>query len=110
MRLLFINWAYETHGSAQDLYHYTRVARALGHDVALYGQPDPRSVFNYTLNVNAADAVVFIFEFTTRLTYGEKMAFCRRFWGASVRSAYRLRISTARSSPDRCEMAKMARS
>jgi hypothetical protein len=77
MRLVFVNWAYESHGSAQDLFHYVRVARQLGHEVTLYGKPDPASAFNYSLEVGRADAVVFIFEFTTRLTHGEKMGFCR---------------------------------
>ena len=52
-----------------------RVARQLGHEVTLYGKPDPASAFNYSLEVGRADAVVFIFEFTTRLTHGEKMGF-----------------------------------
>ncbi len=67
MRLLFVNWAFENHGSAQDLYHYARVARMLGHEVALYGPPDPASPFNYSLDVEAAEAVIFIFEFSTWL-------------------------------------------
>jgi hypothetical protein len=35
--------------------------------------PNSRSAFNYSLDVSSADAVVFIFEFTTRLEYGEKL-------------------------------------
>ncbi|HKB00795.1 MAG TPA: glycosyltransferase [Gemmataceae bacterium] len=71
MRLLFVNWAYETHGSAQDLYHYARVAREMGHEVALYGPPAPRSAFASSLDVSAADAVVFVFEFTTYIDRGD---------------------------------------
>ena len=71
MRLLFVNWAYEDHGSAQDLYHYVRVARELGHEVALYGPPAPGSAFNYSLEVSSADAVVFVFEFTTYIDRGD---------------------------------------
>ncbi len=77
MRLMFVNWAFETHGSAQDIYNYTRVARNGGHEVALYGRPVPGSAFNYSLDVTAADAVVFIFEFTTRLDCSEKMGLLR---------------------------------
>jgi hypothetical protein len=77
MRLLFINWAFENHGSAQDLYHYSRVARSLGHEVALYGRPHHSSPFSYTVDVGAADALVFIFEFTTHLQYGDRLDLVR---------------------------------
>jgi hypothetical protein len=65
MRLVFFNWAAETHGSAQDLYNYTHVARTLGHEVVLYGPPNPASPFTYAKDIGFADAVIFIFEFTT---------------------------------------------
>lgn len=77
MRLMFVNWAYDNHGSAQDLYNYTRVARALGHEVALYGPADPNSAFNYSLDIESADAIIFIFEFTTRLAHAERIGFTR---------------------------------
>jgi hypothetical protein len=77
MRLLFVNWAYDNHGSAQDLYRYSRVAQAMGHEVTLYGLPDPASLFNYSLEVGSADAVIFIHESTTRLMHGEAMGLCR---------------------------------
>jgi hypothetical protein len=77
MRLMFVNWAFENHGSAQDLYNYARVAQVLGHEVALYGPQRAGSAFNYSLDVGAADAVVFIFEFTTHLEYGEKFGLLR---------------------------------
>jgi hypothetical protein len=67
MRLMFVNWAFENHGSAQDIYNYTQVARALGHDVALYGPPNRESAFHYSLDLRAADAVIFIFEFSAWL-------------------------------------------
>jgi hypothetical protein len=77
MRLLFVNWAYDNHGSAVDLYQYTQIARTLGHEVTLYGVPNLASAFNYSLDVASVDAIVFIFEFTTRLEHGEAMGFCR---------------------------------
>jgi hypothetical protein len=77
MRFLFVNWAYENHGSAQDLYNYVQIARTLGHEVALYGPPNGKSPFNYSLDIDSANAVIFIFEFTTRLEYAEKMGFLR---------------------------------
>jgi len=77
MRFLFVNWAFENHGSAQDIHNYAQVAKALGHEVVLYGPPNPASAFPYSLDVRPTDAVIFIFEFTTRLDYGEKMALLR---------------------------------
>jgi len=77
MRLLFVNWAFENHGSAQDLYNYTQAARALGHEVALYGPPNALSPFTYTLDIGSADSVVFIFEFTTHLQYGDLLDLVR---------------------------------
>jgi Glycosyl transferases group 1 len=77
MRLVFVNWAHETHGSAQDIHNYTQVARALGHEVVLYGPSRAGSAFNYSMDVGSADAVVFIFEFTTRLEQSEKLSFLR---------------------------------
>src|SRR5919108_87153 len=77
MRFLFVNWAFENHGSAQDIHNYAQVARALGHEVVLYGPPNPASAFPYSLDVRPTDAVIFIFEFTTRLDYGEKMGLLR---------------------------------
>lgn len=77
MRFVFVNWAHDTHGSAQDLRNYSRVGRALGHDVALYGPPNPVSPFNYSLDVGPDDALVFIFEFTTNLEQSERLSFLR---------------------------------
>ncbi len=77
MRFLFVNWAFENHGSAQDLYNYTRVARSLGHEIALYGPANPSSPFTYTLDVSSADSVVFIFEFTTHLQHGDLLDLVR---------------------------------
>jgi hypothetical protein len=74
VRLLFVNWAFAHHGSAQDIHNYSAVAGGLGHEVALYGAPNGRSPFNYSLDVGSADAVVFIFEFTT---YLENLDFVR---------------------------------
>ena len=77
MRLLFVHHVIEDRGSAQDMFHYAQVARALGHEVALYGPPDPRSAFTYSLDVGAADAVIFIFEWTTRLQSGDDLDLAR---------------------------------
>src|SRR5947207_15664238 len=77
VRLVFVNWAFENHGSAQDLHNYTQVARALGHDVVLYGPPGAATPFCHSPDVGAADAVVFVFEFTTYLQYGDRLDLAR---------------------------------
>jgi hypothetical protein len=77
MRLILVNWAYENHGSAQDIHNYTQVARALGHEVVLYGPPNPTFAFNYSLEISSADAVIFIFEWTTTLQYGNQLDLAR---------------------------------
>jgi hypothetical protein len=77
VRLVFVNWTFENHGSAQDLHNYTQVARALGHEVVLYGPPRAAPPFAYSLDVGAGDAVVFVFEFTTYLQYGGRLDLVR---------------------------------
>src|SRR5215203_3964554 len=70
MRLMFIHHVWEDRGSAQDMFHYARVAASLGHEVVLFGAPGRPSVFNYTTDLSSVDAAVFVFEFTTELQYG----------------------------------------
>ena len=77
MRLVFVNWAFENHGSAQDLYNYSHVARALGNEVVLYGPANAASPFTCDLDFDSADAVIFIFEFTTHLQYGDALDLVR---------------------------------
>jgi hypothetical protein len=77
MRLMFVHWLYEDRGSAQDVYNYAIAARALGHEVALCGPPKPNSPFNYSMDVESADAVIFIFEWTTDLQFGDRLDWLR---------------------------------
>src|SRR5262245_46595304 len=77
MRLLFIHHVLEDRGSAQDVFHYVRVAKALGHEVVLFGAPGRPSPFKYTMDVSSVDAAIFIFEFTTELQYGDLLAWAR---------------------------------
>ena len=77
MRLVFVHYVIEDRGSAQDMYNYAQVARALGHEVALYGPPNAGSAFNYSMDVASADAVIFIFEWTTALQHGDNLDFVR---------------------------------
>jgi hypothetical protein len=67
MKLVFFNWAFEDHGSAQDLYQYARVADEMGHEVVVYGRGNGDSAFKYSVDLDGADAAIFIFEYSTYL-------------------------------------------
>ncbi len=67
MRLMFVYWAFEDQGSGLVIQGYSEAARALGHEVVVYGRPNPKIPLNYSVDVGSADAVVFIFEWTTDL-------------------------------------------
>src|SRR5262249_26155429 len=77
MRLMIVHHVLEDRGSPQDMYHYPEAAKALGHEVALYGPPQATSAFNYSLELDAADAVIFICEWTTALQYGNNLDLVR---------------------------------
>jgi glycosyltransferase involved in cell wall biosynthesis len=82
MRLLFVYWAFEDQGSGLVIQGYTEAARALGHEVAVYGcwrlgRDNPRIPLNYSLDVASADAAVFIFEWTTALKPGDRLDLLR---------------------------------
>jgi hypothetical protein len=74
MRLIFVHYVLENRGSAQDMFHYARVAESMGHEVVLFGSPKKASAFRYTTDVSSADAAIFIFEWTTQLQYGDLLA------------------------------------
>jgi hypothetical protein len=77
MRLMFVYWAFEDQGSGLVIQGYSEAARALGHEVAVYGRPNPKIPLNYSLDVESADAIVFIFEWTTRLIGGDELDLLR---------------------------------
>src|SRR5690348_3075338 len=77
MRLLFIHHVLEDRGSAQDVFHYSRIAKTLGHEVVLFGAPGKPTAFNYTTDVSDGDAAVFIFEWTTQLQYGDLLTWAK---------------------------------
>jgi hypothetical protein len=82
MKLLFVYWAFEDQGSGLVIQGYTEAARALGHEVSVYGRwidgkPNPNIPLNYSLNIDSADAVVFIFEWTTELKPGDHLDLAR---------------------------------
>ena len=41
MKLAFVYWGYENAGSMLDLRGYARVAREMGHEMTVYGPPNP---------------------------------------------------------------------
>ena len=82
MKLMFVYWAMEDQGSGLVIQGYTEAARALGHDVSVYGRWIPGKVnpvipLDYSLDLDSADAVVFIFEWTTQLKPGDQLDITR---------------------------------
>jgi hypothetical protein len=77
MRLMFVYWAFENQGSGLVIQGYSEAARALGHEVAVYGRPNPKIPLNYSLDVESADAIVFVFEWTTQLMAGDSLDLLR---------------------------------
>jgi hypothetical protein len=77
MRLVFVHHVIADRGSAQDMFNYAQVAEALGHEVVLYGRPGSNDAFKYSREVRPADAVIFIFEWTTELQFGDHLDLLR---------------------------------
>lgn len=73
MRLMFVYYIMKDAGSAQDIHHYSDAARELGHEIVLYGPPENDSGFRCSRDVDWADALVFIFEWTQQLRYGDPL-------------------------------------
>jgi hypothetical protein len=74
---MFVYYLMNDAGSAQDILHYSRAAEALGHEVVLYAPPGANPSLQCSLDIDAADAVIFIFEWTTQLRYGDALDFVR---------------------------------
>src|SRR5262249_12385314 len=77
MRIMFVYWAFEDQGSGLLIDGYTRAATGMGHEVVVYGRPIPNIPLNYSMDVESADALVFIFEWTTDLLRGDNLDFVR---------------------------------
>lgn len=82
MKLMFVYWAMEDQGSGLVIQGYTEAARALGHEVSVYGRWIPGKVnpvipLEYSLDIESADAVLFIFEWTTQLKPGDQLDLAR---------------------------------
>jgi glycosyltransferase involved in cell wall biosynthesis len=77
MKLLFVYWGYENAGSMLDLRGYARVARDMGHEVVLYGPPNPAFALDYSRDLEGVDAVIYVFEWTTALQFGDRLDWIR---------------------------------
>jgi len=77
MKIMFVYFIAEDAGSAQDVYNYIRAAGELGHEVVLYGRPGALPSFKFSLDMELADAVFFIFEWTTQLRFGDQLDWAR---------------------------------
>jgi len=74
---MFVYFIAEDAGSAQDMHNYIRAAEELGHEVVLYGRPGVLPHFRFSLDIHSADAVFFIFEWTTQLRFGDPLDWAR---------------------------------
>lgn len=70
MRLMFVYWRIGNAGSAQDILQYSRVAPSLGHEVIMYAPQESGSPFKCSLDLESADAVIFVFEWNLYLYPG----------------------------------------
>ncbi len=77
MKLVFVYWGYENAGSMLDLRGYARAAQAMGHEVSIYGPPNPAFALDYSKQLSGADAVIFVFEWTTALQFGDRVDWVR---------------------------------
>ncbi len=77
MRLMFVCWPFEDQGSSLTIQGYSDAARALGHEVAVYACPYDRIPLDYSLAIGSADAVIFLFEWTTQQYYGDRLDLAR---------------------------------
>lgn len=77
MKIVFVYWGYENAGSMLDLRGYTRAAKAMGHEVIIYGPPEWAFALDYSKDLSDADAVVFVVEWTTDLQFGDNVDWLR---------------------------------
>jgi hypothetical protein len=74
---MFVYWAFADQGSGLLINGYSRAARQMGHEVVVYGRPLPNIPLEYSMDVESADALVYIFEWTTSLLRGDNLDFVR---------------------------------
>lgn len=59
---MFVYWRIGNGGSAQAILQYARAAKPLGHEVVMYAPEEAGSRFECSLDVESADAVIFMLE------------------------------------------------
>ena len=74
---MFVYYAFEDQGSGLVIQGYTEAARAMGHEVCVYGRDNPKIPLNYSLDIASCDAVIFLFEWTTQLRYEDQLDMLR---------------------------------
>jgi hypothetical protein len=74
---MFVYYAFEDQGSGLVIQGYTEAARAIGHEVCVYGRDNPKIPLNYSIDVGSADAIIFLFEWTTQLRYEDQLDMLR---------------------------------
>lgn len=77
MKLVFVYWGFENAGSMLDLRGYARAAEVSGHEVTIYGPPNSKMAPNYSQELEGADAIVFVVEWTTQLQFGDRVDWMR---------------------------------
>jgi hypothetical protein len=77
MRLMFVYYPFEDQGSGLVIQGYSDAASALGHEVVVYGRENPSIPLTWSLDVSSADAVVFLWEWTTELRWGDSFDVAR---------------------------------
>jgi glycosyltransferase involved in cell wall biosynthesis len=77
VRLMFVYWDLDNAGSAQTLAHYGKAASALGHEVVLYAPERSGSRLACSLDVESADAVIFLLEWNIYLHRGDYLDLAR---------------------------------
>lgn len=77
MRLMFVYFLYEYAGSARAIRNYAEAATAVGHEVVVYGPAGALPPFGFSMDVGSADAVIFVFEWTTDLRFGDRLDLSR---------------------------------
>jgi glycosyltransferase involved in cell wall biosynthesis len=77
MKIVFVYWGYENAGSMLDLRGYARAGKAMGHEITVYGPPNAAFMLDYSKELEGADAVVFVVEWTTDLQFGDRLDWAR---------------------------------
>src|ERR1700758_362433 len=77
MRLMLVYHLMRDAGSAQDVRRYVHAAKALGHEIVIYGPHDMEPGFLCSREIDSVDAVAFVFEWTTELRAGDQLDLTR---------------------------------